>query len=88
MFNKGVIKFINFSFGEQRKIVIQGRIQWKYIEDRKGVDHYFIRVTDAITNVTYKFKVDEGAYMNNELDGFINKEFTIGSLGIVYRKNE
>jgi hypothetical protein len=85
--NRGTCFIINTSFGKQRKFEVHGYVVSKYIRrGSKGGRFHYIILSDTVSNKSYTFIVTRNTYnlSGNEGDR-VSKEFTIGSLGIIYR---
>lgn len=85
--NKGTCLIINSTVGKQEKFLIQGYIESKYYEkSSKGSKSYYVILRDTVSNTSYEFGLNRDIYALLEDEGdHISKEFTIGSLGIIYR---
>jgi hypothetical protein len=85
--NRGICFVINASFGKQQKFWVQGYVMSKYYEkSSKGSKSYYIVLSDTGRNKSYTFRVSRDTYtLSADEGGQISKEFTIGSLGIIYR---
>ncbi len=83
--NRGWVKMLN-TIGYQKKLVIAGTIRGKKIERSGKTNFYYLRISDDLSGREYKFQVWKSVFqeVGNEGNNF-NKEFLLGSLGIIYR---
>lgn len=88
-FNVGFIKLYNRSFGIQTPVLIKGHIIEKTIKkERKRRKSYLVTIYDSGKTVNYKIEVKRTAFDQLENVGTsFKKEFIIGSLGMIYRKD-
>lgn len=85
--NTGYIRFVNCYMGEQKTVLIEGIITDKdKIRKRKGKRSRYIDI--AGNGKEYSFRVKSNAYNEAEIGAGFSKEFTIGSLGILYREDK
>jgi hypothetical protein len=83
---KQVMIFVNNYIGSQKAVSITGRVAGKYTEKRRRGYDYFLLVMDTVRVKEHMLKVSAEAY-EATLNGHFNKQFKIGSLGIIYRRN-
>jgi hypothetical protein len=85
LLNLNIIRMVNTKFGSREKVLITGTVSDKYdIRKRKRGRNKTLEITEKETGKKYLFKVRVTAYKAyNEVDAF-SKEFTKGSLGILY----
>lgn len=81
---------LNAKTGTRKNFMINGILVDKWMfKGRRGSRSYYIKVTDFDSNQTYTFRVNKHVYLNANFDGrLFSKEFTRGSLGVIYRKQE
>ena len=82
--NRGIAFFANSYTGNQQDILITGKVAGKYSEKKRRGYDYFLLVVDT-NGRPFTFEVSEEAF-NETPEGHFNKQFTIGSLGIIYRR--
>ncbi|MEO7924986.1 MAG: hypothetical protein ABIR30_14995 [Chitinophagaceae bacterium] len=83
----GVFKFTNAHLGKQTKVTIKGRIANKwFVKGAKRTRTYYLRLSDSPSGKEYEFRVRRKVYDQLGFMGStIEKDFFIGSLGIMYR---
>lgn len=87
--NSSYIIFINNNTGSQKKLTINGTVTKKYKNfKRKKEDNRSIEITEAITGKKYLFRVRTSAYLSLKEGEPFSKEFQIGSLGILFRREK
>jgi hypothetical protein len=88
-FNVGACKLYNRTLGSQKTLHVKGLIDQKLIEKKsKGRKSFFIIVTDTTSSAIWTLRVKQKAFEESGNEGALfNKEFMIGSLGIIYRKD-
>ncbi len=85
LLNLNIIRMVNAKFGSREKILITGTVSDKYnIRKRKKGRKRTIVITEKETGKKYLFKVRVTAYNDNNEGDVFSKEFTKGSLGILY----
>jgi hypothetical protein len=87
--NSSYISFINNNTGSQKKLTISGTVTKKYKNfKRKKEDSRSIEITEALTGKKYLFRVRTSAYLSLKEGEPFSKEFQIGSLGILFRREK
>ena len=88
-FNVGFCKLYNRTVGSQKPVYVKGLIHQRVInKGSKGRESFFITVTDTIGNATWYLRVKKKAFEESGNEGAsFDKQFMIGSLGIIYRKD-
>ncbi len=87
VYSQGQLSFYNRS-GTLAQTVVRGTITYERIQyGRRGQRTYFITVTDSANHDT-QFTVSDYVYNRYKKGDTINKVFSTGRLGVLYRKEE
>jgi len=80
----------NALLGYDKKIEVHGVIMNNIInhQGNRGGTTYFLSISDTVTNEHYYFRVKKNVSLKYQPHDTINKEFYLGKLGIIYRKEE
>jgi hypothetical protein len=87
--NTGIIIAINSVFGYDKKIEVHGIIAntSTTYEGRNGM-LYYVTIDDTVTHKRYWMRVKKNVFLQSKQNNTINKEFYLGKLGIMYRREE
>lgn len=87
--NTGIMIAFNSLFGYEKKIDVHGIVantSTKY-EGRNGMI-YYVTIDDTVTHKRYWMRVKKKVFLQSKQNTTINKEFFLGRLGILYRREE
>ena len=87
--NTGIIVAFNSVFGYKKKIEVHGIIaNTSTTYEGKGGMLYYVTIDDTVTHKRFWMRVKKNVFIQSKQNNVINKEFYLGRLGIMYRREE